>query len=78
LLEWENETLRLMEVSMLHIYRPRIGGHWDVEDANISDGDVLADEVEINLNMLCASMLSVIGGEVDRTNIVTVDQGSPR
>jgi hypothetical protein len=36
---------------MLHIYRPRIGGHWDVEDANISDGDVLADEVEINLNM---------------------------
>jgi hypothetical protein len=43
-----------------------------VEDVNISDGDALTDEVEINFNMLHALMLNEVGGEVDRTNIVTV------
>jgi hypothetical protein len=61
----KNETLRLLEMSMLHIYKPRLGGHWDVEDANISDGDALVDEVEINLNILGALMLGGVGGEPD-------------
>jgi hypothetical protein len=43
-----------------------------VEDVNISDGNALTDEVEINFNMLHALMLNEVGGEVDRTNIVTV------
>jgi hypothetical protein len=34
-----------------------LGSHRDVEDTNISDGNALADEVEINLNMLGALML---------------------
>jgi hypothetical protein len=48
-----------------------------VENMNISDSDALANEVEINLNMLGKLMLNGIGGEVDRANIVTVDQGGP-
>jgi hypothetical protein len=31
-----------------------------VEDANISNGDALVDEVEINSNMLCALMLDMV------------------
>jgi hypothetical protein len=45
-------------------------------DMNISDGDTLANEVEINLNMLRALMLDGIGGEVDCADVVAVDQGS--
>jgi hypothetical protein len=47
-----------------------------VEDVNISDGDALTDEVEFNFNMLHALMLNGVGGEVDRTNIVTVTDGA--
>jgi hypothetical protein len=36
-----------------------------VENANISNDDALVDEVEINLNMLCALLLDEVG-EVDR------------
>jgi hypothetical protein len=45
-------------------------------DMNISDGDTLANEVEINLNMLRALMLDGVGGEVDCADVVAVDQGS--
>jgi hypothetical protein len=45
-------------------------------DMNISDGDTLANEVEINLNMLRALMLDGVGGEVDCANVIAVDQGS--
>jgi hypothetical protein len=55
-----------------------LGGCRDVEDANIFNGDMLADEVEVNFNMLGALMLDGFGGEVDRTDVVTVDQGVPQ
>jgi hypothetical protein len=45
----------------------------DVEDANFSDGDALADKVEINLNMFGALMLNGIGGEVDHANVVAAN-----
>jgi hypothetical protein len=48
-----------------------LGSPRDVEDAKISNDDPLMDEVEINLNMLCALMV----GEVDCTD-VTVNEGS--
>jgi hypothetical protein len=48
-----------------------------VEDTYISNGDTLMDEVDVDLNMLGALMLDGIGGEVDRANIVTVDQSGP-
>jgi hypothetical protein len=50
-----------------------LGGPRDVEDANISDDDMLADEVEVNFNMLGALMLDGFGGEVDRTDVIAID-----
>jgi hypothetical protein len=55
-----------------------LGGRRDMEDANISNGNTVTDEVEINLNMLDALMLDGVGGEVDRADIVAVDQSGPR
>jgi hypothetical protein len=44
-----------------------------VEDTNVPDGNVLADKVEINLNMLGALVLNEVGGEVDSVDVITVD-----
>jgi hypothetical protein len=49
-----------------------------VEDTDIFDDDVLADEVEMSFNMLGALMLDGVDGEVDCVDIVAVDQGGPR
>jgi hypothetical protein len=45
---------------------------------NVSDDDALVNKVEINLNMLGALMLDGVSGEVDRADVVTVDQNDPR
>jgi hypothetical protein len=45
-----------------------------VEDMNVPDSNALADKMKINLNMLCALVLNGIGGEVDGTDVVVVDQ----
>ena len=43
------------------------------------EGDSLSTKMEINLNMLRALMLDWVGGEVDNTNVITIDQrGSAR
>ena len=47
-----------------------------MQDAEITNGNTLADEVEINLNMLRALMLNRVGGHVDRADVVAVDKGS--
>jgi hypothetical protein len=47
--------------------------HWDVEDMDIPDGNMLTDKVKINLNMLGALVLNGVGGEVDSAGVVTVD-----
>jgi hypothetical protein len=44
-----------------------------VEDTNVPDDNVLADKVEINLNMLGALVLNEVGGEVDSVDVITVD-----
>jgi hypothetical protein len=44
-----------------------------VEDMNVLDNNTLAEKVKINLNMLGALVLNGVGGEVDGTDIVTVD-----
>lgn len=53
-------------------------GEWPsgqkTEDTNITGSDTLADEVKINLHMLRALMLHMIGGEVDCANVVAVDE----
>jgi hypothetical protein len=48
-----------------------------VEDVNILN-DALTNEVAIKLNMLGALMLDRVDGEVDRANVVVVDQGGPQ
>jgi hypothetical protein len=52
--------------------------HQDVEDTNVPDGNMLADKVKINLNMLSALVLNGVGGEVDGADVVEVDQSDPR
>lgn len=37
--------------------------------------DTLAGEVKIDLHVLCALVLHRIGGEVDRVDVVAVDEG---
>jgi hypothetical protein len=49
-----------------------------MDDVNISNGDAPTDEVEIDLNMLCVLMLDGVVGEVDRFEVVIVNEGSPR
>jgi hypothetical protein len=36
-----------------------------MQDAEITNGNTLVDEVEVNLNMLRALMLNQVGGHVD-------------
>ena len=45
-----------------------------MKHANVTNSNPFSHKVEINLDMLCALMLNRIGGEVDCTDIVTVDQ----
>lgn len=42
-----------------------------MEDTNIADSDTPTDEVEVDLHML---VLHEINGEVDRANVVIVDE----
>jgi hypothetical protein len=46
------------------------GGHRDVQDSDIIDGNAFPNEVEIDLDMLCTLVLNGVGGEVDDTDIV--------
>jgi hypothetical protein len=45
-----------------------------MEDADITNGDLLTNEVEINLNVLYALVLYEVGGEVDDADIVAIDK----
>jgi hypothetical protein len=47
-----------------------------VQDACFTEGDSLSDEVQINLNMLGPLMLNGIAGEVNSTDVITIDHGS--
>jgi hypothetical protein len=41
---------------------------------NLPSGDIVTDEVEINLDMFRALMLNEVGRQVDNTDIVTIDK----
>jgi hypothetical protein len=49
-----------------------------MEDADLTDDNLLSDKMKINLHMLGALMLNGIGGEVHGADIVIVDEGAPR
>jgi hypothetical protein len=45
-----------------------------LENANITDGDALADKVKVEFHVLRVLMLHMVG-EVDHANIVAADKG---
>jgi hypothetical protein len=45
-----------------------------VQYADITDGNVFLNQVEVNLDMLHTLMLNGVGGEVDGTDVVAVDE----
>jgi hypothetical protein len=47
----------------------------DAENPNVTGGDTLANEVQADLHVLRALMLHEIDGEVDRINVIAVDEG---
>jgi hypothetical protein len=49
-----------------------------MQDADITDGNTFPDEVEVDLDMLCALVLNGVGGEVDDTDVVAVDESALR
>jgi hypothetical protein len=49
-----------------------------MEDADLTDGNLLLDKMKINLHMLDALMLNKVGGEVHGADIVAVNKGAPR
>jgi hypothetical protein len=49
-----------------------------MEDAELTDGNLLSDKMKINLHMLGALMLNGVGGEVHGADIVAVDKCAPR
>jgi hypothetical protein len=44
-----------------------------MEDADLTDGNLLSDEMKINLHMLRVLMLNGVGGEVHGADVVAVD-----
>jgi hypothetical protein len=51
---------------------------WDMEDADLTDGNLLSDEMKINLRMLRALILNGVGGEIHNADVVTVDESLAR
>jgi hypothetical protein len=47
-----------------------------MQDADITDGNVFPDDVEVNLTMLRTLVLNEVGEEVDNIDIVAVDESA--
>ena len=43
-----------------------------MQNTKITNGDLLPNEVKIDLNVLGSLMLNRVGGHVDSTNVVTI------
>lgn len=55
-----------------------VGEGRDMESTDIAYSNMLADEVEVDLHTLRVMLLHGIGEEVDRANVVAVDEGGTR
>jgi hypothetical protein len=49
-----------------------------MEDADLTDDNLLSNEMNINLHMLRALMLNGVGGEVHGADVVAVDESAAR
>jgi hypothetical protein len=47
---------------------------WDMEDADLTNDNLLSDEIKINLHMLRALMLNEVGEELHGADVVAVDE----
>jgi hypothetical protein len=47
-----------------------------VQDVNITDVHVFPHKVEVNLDMFCVLVLNGVGGKVDGTDVIAVDNGA--
>jgi hypothetical protein len=47
-----------------------------VQDMDIIDGNAFPDEVEVDLDMLHTLVLNGVGGEVDGTDVIIVDESA--
>jgi hypothetical protein len=47
-----------------------------VQDMNITNGHVFTHKVEVDLDMLHTLVLNGVGGELDDTNVITVDESA--
>jgi hypothetical protein len=50
----------------------------DMEDTDLTDGNLLSDEMKTNLYMLRALMLNRVGGELHDADVIAVDEGAAR
>lgn len=46
-------------------------------NVDVSDSNMLMDEVKINLNMLCMLVLGEVDEEVDGADVVAIDKHAP-
>jgi hypothetical protein len=49
-----------------------------MEDADLTDGNLLLDEMKINFHMLRELMLNGVGGEIHDADVVAVDESAAR
>jgi hypothetical protein len=47
-----------------------------MQGVDITNGNAFPNEVEVDLDMLCTLVLNRVGGEVDGTDIVIVDESA--
>jgi hypothetical protein len=48
-----------------------------VQDVDITNGHAFPHKVEVDLDMLRALLLNGVGGEVDNTDVIAVDENAP-
>jgi hypothetical protein len=49
----------------------------NVEDVDFTDADLFTYKMEVGLHVLHAFMLNKVGGEVNGTDVVAIDEGAP-
>ena len=45
-----------------------------MENTDFPQGDLLADKVDVDLDMLGATMMDRVGGHIDRADVVTINK----
>jgi hypothetical protein len=71
------ELLKQRHRETLSEYIGKLRRGQDMKNPHIPDADTVANEVEVELDMLRALMLDGVGGEVHGADVVTIDKGAP-